>query len=277
MARPIKEGMDYFPMDVALNVNIQLIEAKYGMEAFAVIVRLLQMIYGGKGYYCEWSEDIELLFAKNNTVDRERLSEIVNAALKREVFDMEMYNKYGILTSADIQSRYFMAKRKSCVGIKEEFALIDLPKKGVSDTKTGISDTKTVNIDVNNTTKESKVNKSIENKGKGEENKVNEGEEDFPRPSADDVRKYCNEIGIMIDCEKFVNHYNSKGWQINGSPLIDWKSRVKAWYREDIEKKRAAPVNTPKPPKGVFNNYNQRVYSHDEVEEILRRKREKME
>ena len=110
-----------------------------------------------------------------------------------------------------------------------------------------------------------------------EENKVNEGEEDFPRPSADDVRKYCNEIGIMIDCEKFVNHYNSKGWQINGSPLIDWKSRVKAWYREDIEKKRAAPVNTPKPPKGVFNNYNQRVYSHDEVEEILRRKREKME
>lgn len=268
MARPIKEGMDYFPMDVTLNVNIELIEAKYGMEGFAVIIRLMQMIYGGRGYYCEWSEDIELLFAKKNTVDKTRLSEIVNAALDRGVFDKDMFNRYGILTSADIQSRYSVAKRNSCATIKDEYALIEIPKKKVYDTKTEVYDTKTGDTDVNNTTKESKENKSKENKNKEEENNNN----DVSHPDITDVKNYCNEIGIMIDCEKFVNHYNSKGWRINGSSLIDWKSRVKAWYREDIERQRAAPKILTQKPKGVFNNYNQKIYTAEEINEILMRK-----
>ena len=242
MARPIKEGMDYFPMDVMTDINIEIIEAKYGIEAFGIIVKLLQLIYGGKGYYCQWSEDVALIFARKNGVLVDKIYEIINTALEKGVFDSDMYNKYGILTSADIQSRYFMAKRKSNIVIIEEYALINVAKKGVSDTKTADND-------VNNTTKESK-----ENKSKVNENKVEESKKPLTHPNIDDVKAYCNEIGIMIDCERFVNHF--------------------------MEKKKAVPLNynlspqSPKPPKGVFNNYDQKIYSSEEIEEILNRKKQ---
>lgn len=93
-----------------------------------------------------------------------------------------------------------------------------------------------------------------------------------PHPSVDEIKNFCDEQGIKIDYEKFVNHFNSVGWQINGSPLIDWKSRVMNWYIEDKEREPKKLSNSTKVPKGIFNNYNQRIYSQEEIDEILKRK-----
>ena len=40
MARPIKDGVDYFPFDVSLDEKFELIEAEFGLTGFAVIVKL---------------------------------------------------------------------------------------------------------------------------------------------------------------------------------------------------------------------------------------------
>ena len=77
MARPIKNGLDYFPMDVVCNDKIELIEAEFGLTGFATVVKLFQKIYGERGYYCEWTDEVALLFGKKNGLGSNVVSEIV--------------------------------------------------------------------------------------------------------------------------------------------------------------------------------------------------------
>ena len=44
----MKSGIDYFPLDVTLNDKFELIEAEFGLIGFAVVIKLLQKIYGSE-------------------------------------------------------------------------------------------------------------------------------------------------------------------------------------------------------------------------------------
>lgn len=123
----MKCGIDYFPLDVTLDEKIELIEAQFGLTGFAVIVKLLQKIYGGEGYYAEWTNEIALLFARKIGANGNAVSDIVNAAIKRGIFDKTLYDKYQILTSKGIQKRYFEAvSRRKNVEVKGTYLLIDV-------------------------------------------------------------------------------------------------------------------------------------------------------
>ncbi len=43
----MKDGIPYFPLDCELDSKFELIEAEFGLQGFAVVVKLLQRIYGG--------------------------------------------------------------------------------------------------------------------------------------------------------------------------------------------------------------------------------------
>ena len=60
-----KIGLDYFPLNVNLEQDdkFALIEAKYGIIGFGVLIILYSKIYADKGYYCEWNEDTQLIFS----------------------------------------------------------------------------------------------------------------------------------------------------------------------------------------------------------------------
>ena len=60
--RKFKEGLDYFELDCHMDEKVRLIQAEFGLKGFAVIVLLLQEIYGGRGYYMSWDDDRSLLF-----------------------------------------------------------------------------------------------------------------------------------------------------------------------------------------------------------------------
>ena len=105
----IKSGLDFFPLDVCLDKKFELIEAEYGLTGFGVIVHLLQEIYGKEGYYIEWTEEVALLFARRCGLGGSVVSEIIEASIRRGMFDKEIYDKYHCLTSRGIQKRYFEA------------------------------------------------------------------------------------------------------------------------------------------------------------------------
>ena len=109
-----KSGIPYFPLDVELDEKMELIEAEYGLTGYAVILKLLQRIYGGHGYYIHWTYEVALLFAKRIGVGGSVVSEIIEAAVKRGVFHKKIFEKYKVLTSEGIQKRYFtaIARRK---------------------------------------------------------------------------------------------------------------------------------------------------------------------
>ena len=128
----MKDGIPYFPLDCELDSKFELIEAEFGLQGFAVVVKLLQRIYGGEGYYCEWTNEVALLFAKRNSTGGSVVSEIVSASIKRGIFDKDMFERYGILTSKGVQLRYLKAvDRRKQVKIKKQYLLVEcalLPK-----------------------------------------------------------------------------------------------------------------------------------------------------
>ena len=127
MPRPIKNGVDYFPLDVHLDEKFELIEAEFGLTGFAVVVKLLQRIYGQDGYYCEWNDEVALLFGKRIGLGGSAVSEIVSASIRRGLFDQTLYDRYQILTSAGIQKRYFEAvARRKVVNVEAAYLLVEV-------------------------------------------------------------------------------------------------------------------------------------------------------
>ena len=132
MGRSLKVGLDYFRLDCHLDTKFELIEAEFGLKGFAVVVKLYQRIYGEQGYYCEWDDDVALVFGAKTHLGASVVSEIVNAAIKRGLFDRDKFDKYHILTSTGIQKWYFDSiGRRERVEVKKEYLCIsdsNLPK-----------------------------------------------------------------------------------------------------------------------------------------------------
>lgn len=59
------------------------------------------------------------------------------------------------------------------------------------------------------------------------------GRAQFFPPSVDEVRAYCEEKGLAVDAEVFVDFYASKGWRVGNEPMIDWQATVRNWHRRD--------------------------------------------
>lgn len=162
MARPVKEGLDYFTLDCNMNDKIKLIEAEFGIKGFAIIVKLYQKIYSERGYYCEWNEDVALLFIAslggNSGVSKSLIDIILAASIRRGIFSQELYEKYGILTSKRIQEQYFDAvSRREKVEVEKEYLLVKVCKNMVIVSNNSINvNNNDLNVDRNMQSREEK-------------------------------------------------------------------------------------------------------------------------
>ncbi len=133
MARPQKKGLEYFPLDVDIDSDekVDYVLARHGFEAFGILVKILMEIYR-QGYYMMWTERQQYLLSKRVNVDVMYAKTVVSAYINEGFFSRNLYEKYEILTSHGIQTRYLQAVgRRSVVQIAEEFSLLDpseLPK-----------------------------------------------------------------------------------------------------------------------------------------------------
>jgi DnaD/phage-associated family protein len=129
MARPISTGITYFSLDVHLDDEFELIESKFGLVGFGIIIKLYQKIYSNS-YYIEWTERELLKFKNRINVDLNLINDVINECLKWGLLSKELYDQYGILTSRGIQKRYIEAtqRRKEVIFIRE-YLLIELTPK----------------------------------------------------------------------------------------------------------------------------------------------------
>lgn len=108
MARPPKEGMDYFPHDTDA-VNDEKIEALrmlYGNDGYAFYFILLERIYRSKDFELDISdaETIQILCRKVG-VNEEVFNKMLQTSLKRGCFDRSDYDERKVLTSEGIKKR----------------------------------------------------------------------------------------------------------------------------------------------------------------------------
>lgn len=72
----------------------------------------------------------------------------------------------------------------------------------------------------------------------------------FKKPTVEEVEAYCKERNNSVDPYKFVEHYNSNGWNVGKSAMKDWKSAVRYWERTDYDNNKK--VSNEEPPKPKF-------------------------
>lgn len=270
MARPIKTGTDYFPLDVELDIKMDFVESRYGNDGFSTIIKLWQKIYAENGYYCKWDNDIAVLFAfkKANNIDIDKLDGIIKLALEKELFDKNIYEKYGVLTSAGIQKRYLLiTERRKKVVINGDYLLIDIPTNSIN------VDINFINVDINT---QSKVKES-----KGKESKVNKIKEKNIEPAArKPIRhKYGAYNNVLLNDEEleklkaeFPNDWKERIEKVSeycastGKAYKNYLATIRNWAKRDKQKcEKSASV-----AKSKFNNYTDtNKTNYEEIEKKL--------
>ena len=126
MSRPLKTGLDYFPMDVEMDDKVELIEAKHGITGFGVLVKLYQKIYK-EGYFINVTEETLLILSKRINVDINKVNEVIKDCLKYDIFSDKLYKSFKILTSAGIQKRYLQAvDRRKDIELIKKYIIVDI-------------------------------------------------------------------------------------------------------------------------------------------------------
>ncbi len=132
MARPQKDGLDYFPFDVDFmkDTKVRRIARTFGCTGTMAIVMLFTDIYRTRGYYMNWDEDTCFDLSETLQCDPELAAKIVDACVLAKIFNVDLFQDKAVLTSAAIQLRYLKINQdcKRQRTINPEFSLIELPQ-----------------------------------------------------------------------------------------------------------------------------------------------------
>jgi DnaD/phage-associated family protein len=239
VARPRKEGMDYFPhdTDAANDEKIEALRSLFGNDGYAFYFILLERIYRTNEAELDISKPILLApIASKIGVGKEVFAEMLEASFEVGLFDKEEYEKRKVITSSGIKSRFSevnsMRKRwrksKENDGNKEVFHGENSAENGVenefSTEKTGEE------------TPESKVKQSKANEKEKElketataasQNSFTFYQNNFGSLSpyiADKIDMWENdtEQAVVIEAMKIATERNKRTWSFVEGILKDW-------------------------------------------------------
>ena len=270
------EGVNYFPLDVHLEDKVNLIEAEFGLTGFAVLIKLYQKIYGGSGYYTLCNNEVELLFSSKINLDIKRLKRIVEKCIERDIFSKDMYDKFSILTSKGIQKRFFtITKRRKESDVKWDYILLsgkeinELNLKKLMDCDKKIACKNDKNADK----KDKNVCSSEETTCKNEQSKEKESKVNKSKENKKKYGDYGNVLltdneynALRMNVEDYQNKIKDLDYYI-GSTGREYKSHymtILSWSRRDRFKKTNRTSKSE-----IQSDREYETYSDDLIKEIM--------
>ena len=139
--RRFKDGVDYWNIDVDFfeNKKVWLIRGEFGIKGVYLYILILNEIYRTGGYYKKWDRDDCLLMSDSSGVagdcSPELIAEVVQGLVRRSLFDKGVLDRFGVLTSAEIQRRFLRIvgnSRDSIPMVQEYFLLEPSNRKDVT-------------------------------------------------------------------------------------------------------------------------------------------------
>jgi hypothetical protein len=231
MARPKKIGLDYFPLDVVFNEQIQAVESVHGNDGLVWLIKFWQ-----SAYKKEFGEvDLNGLFgdisAKNSRITTEKQKQIISDC-KQLALLIEI--SAGVFTSNGIK------KRMAAVSRERESAL--------NRHKNELFGEKPPNNP--QTMGESKVKESKvkERKEKNTEHRVcslllqdssekrgRKSVKNFVPPTWEEFRTYCAAEGYESIAERAYKGYSVASWNdTHGHAIKNWKQKLQnGWFRNE--------------------------------------------
>ena len=247
MARPRKDGLDYFPLDVNFlsDLKIKKIIRAYGAQAVAVVMSVLTTIYRDNGYFANYDEDLIFIIADELKLEDGYVKDVIEKLIEVDFLSKEQKEKNNILTSIGIQERYLkVCERRVKKKLNSTYNLINdssnelpktesTPKESFCKQKphsTGVNDDDNPQSKV----KESKVNKSKE--------KVNK----------------TTSSGEQTDLEKLLEIYQENFGVANSIVQIDLQNTLETFEKELIIESFKLSVGKDKPfsyMRGIWNKW----------------------
>lgn len=290
MARPIKKGLDYFPLDVDFfnDIAIKGLKGKYGADGITVYLYILCAAYGGHGYYIKAGDDFEDAIVDDLNMSYEKIGQIINFLCRRSLLDNTLFTSDKVLTSRGIQARFQEAVKargaKNAVEVKREYWVlsesetqpyIKVTQNYSFSEKNGSYSEKNPSYSEKNDTKESKGKKS-----KGKESKAEESSNAVAAAACfAEYEKYIGTVTpsvaegidfyigkgmtpeLIVRLIQYACEQGKRSWQyINavllgnlseGIKTLDEYNRHQAERADRRAEKQAEPVRK----KSKFNNY----------------------
>ena len=287
MPRPAKKGLSYFPKDVDFYNDYKIMDLleRHGPLGVAVYEVILTEVYRSGYYLAEPIDRVSANVARiigSKWVQKRLVSQVILDCGDIGLFETTLL-KHGVITSVGIQRRYAAVTARNKVH-KEEYWLIDedgqpllnAPKNPVTVTETDISATETPVNDAVIPQKESKENKTKQNK------KISSELKNSPRPEA--VYKL-----LMIDgnyhpvtqevVDKYRGLYPAVDVDQEFRKMIGWLDAnpnnrktprgigkfINGWLSRAQDSARPAHGKPKQPPPNHFHNYEQRDVSYDSI------------
>lgn len=135
VARPLKDGVDYWPFDVDFlrDKKMKLIKAEFGIKGAYIALELLNSVYATNGYFKSWDEDDCLLMSEGvgDGCSPKLVDEVLQGCLRRSLFDQGVYQMFSVLTSPGIQRRFLriVGNSRPDIRIFKEYWLLDTGNK----------------------------------------------------------------------------------------------------------------------------------------------------
>lgn len=247
MARPRKDGLDYFPLDVNFlsDLKIKKIIRAYGAQAVAVVMSVLTTIYRDNGYFANYDEDLIFIIADELKLEDGYVKDVIEKLIEVDFLSKEQKEKNNILTSIGIQERYLkVCERRVKKKLNATYNLINDSSNELPQTesthKEGLCKQKphspVVNDDDN---PQSKVNKSKVNKSKEKVNKTTSS-------------------GEQTDLEKLLEIYQENFGVANSIVQIELQNTLEIFGKELIIESFKLSVGKDKPfsyMRGIWNKW----------------------
>jgi hypothetical protein len=64
----------------------------------------------------------------------------------------------------------------------------------------------------------------------------------FLKPSIEEIEAYCMERKNAVDPIQFFDYYEANGWKVGRNSMKDWKAAVRTWERNDSSGKKSKVV-----------------------------------
>lgn len=140
MARPIKKGLGYFPLDTDIlsDRKIRRLSQRFGCDGIATYLAILCEVYGTTGYYAPFTDDFCFDIGFTLGLREERVHEIVDFCQEIHLFDRDLFERKRILTSRGIQSRFLEVGKRGVSRDRIDWEVLG-QSEGVIDAKTGVS------------------------------------------------------------------------------------------------------------------------------------------
>lgn len=247
MARPPKQGLDYFPFDTDFfqNKKIKKLKTEYGADGITIYMYLLCEIYKN-GYYIIADKDFIDSMADDLRMNVNKINLVLKFLLGRSLFDNTLFQSDTVLTSISVQRRYQFAVQERINDHIIEIKDFWLLKKSDAETLGQVHPF--LKNSEEKFAKESKENKSKLNESILERK---EGKTLTPEEKELLIKEYG--IDVVEDYIQRTTQYHCCSY-----------ATIRKWIAEDKEKEQSR-----KPKKNTFNNIPQHDYDFDELERKL--------